>query len=524
MEQLVLILLFSLLVIVVTLTLISKSSNSSSKSSSTYILPAPLPPAPRQLPIIGHLHHLLSGDPIPHISFRNLSSLHGPVMLLRLGQVNVVVISSREAAEEILRTHDLCFASRPEINRARAMTYGFRDIAMAPYGPSWRLLRKICITELLTAKRVASFASIRNEAVSALVESIAAAAAGRKEAVNLKQKLEETTNDIVTRAAFSRESRKGRKEEFLRLLKDLIWQITGLDLGDLFPWLGFVDTVLGVKGRIEGHLRGLDAILDEIIGEHEARLRLMKSEGIDDGNVDLLDVLLTARDEEQFGQSISIENVKAVALELFFAGIDTTSSTMQWAMSELMRNPKAMEKVQSEIRQVAAMGRKGRIEEEDLNKLSYLKQVIKETLRLHPAVPLLLPRLCRETCQVQGFTVPAGTRVLVNVWAIGRDSRYWDDPEEFLPERFDEKMVDFRGANFEFLPFGAGRRICPGMNFGLANVELTLANLLLCFDWNLPDGMRARDLDMSETNASTSGRKVDLCLLATSYISADEVA
>ncbi|PKU60886.1 premnaspirodiene oxygenase-like [Dendrobium catenatum] len=516
MEQLLLILLFSLLVLVVTLTLIIKSSNSSSRSSSTYIFPAPLPPGPSQLPIIGHLHHVLSGDPIPHISLRNLSSLHGPIMLLRLGQVNYTVISSREAAEEILRTHDLCFASRPEINRSRAMTYGFRDIAMAPYGPSWRLLRKICITELLTVKRVASFASIRNEAVSALVESIGAVA-GRNVAVNLKQKLEETTNDIVTKAAFSRECRQGRKEEFLRLLRDMLSLSSGLDLGDLFPWLGFLDTVLGVKDRIEGHLRRLDAILDEIIGEHEARLRLMKSEGIDDGNFDLLDVLLRVRYEEQFDQSISVEHVKAVALELFFAGIDTTSSTMQWAMSELMRNPKAMEKVQREIRQVATMGGKRKLEEEDLNKLNYLKQVIKETLRLHPSLPLLLPRLCRETCQVQGFTVPAGTRVLVNVWALGRDSRYWDDPEEFLPERFDEKMVDFRGANFEFLPFGAGRRICPGMNFGLANVELTLANLLLCFDWDLPDGMKASNLDMSETIGSTSARKVDLCLLATTY-------
>ncbi|KAI0493425.1 hypothetical protein KFK09_023541 [Dendrobium nobile] len=518
MEQLLPILLFPLLIIVVALTLITKSTNSSCKSSSPDIFVAPLPPGPRQLPIIGQLHHLLSGDPLAHVSLRNLSSLHGPIILLRLGQLNLAVVSSREAAEEILRTQDLCFASRPQLIRSGFMTYGYNDIAMAPYGPNWRLLRKICITELLTAKRVASFASIRKEAVLALVESIAAAA-GRKEAVNLKQKLEETTNDIIMKAAFSRGCREGRKEELLRMMREMISLSSGLNVAEFFPRLGFIDTMLGVKGQIERHFRRMDEILEELIGEHEDRLRWKKMEGAESGDEDLLDVLLRARDEGHVDQSISTQNVKAIAADLLFAGTDTSSTTMQWVMSELIRNPKAMEKMQKEIRQVAATGQKKQIEEEDLNKLDYLKQVIKETLRLHPSLPLLVPRLCRQTCQVQGYTVPAGTRVLVNVWALGRDSRYWKQPEMFRPERFDEAAVDFKGANFEFLPFGGGRRICPGMNFGLASVELVLANLLLCFDWELPDGRRAEDLDMREVSGSTTGRKVDLCLLATPYVS-----
>ncbi|XP_020701404.1 premnaspirodiene oxygenase-like [Dendrobium catenatum] len=518
MDQLLPILLFPLLIIVVALTRITKSTNSSCKSSSPDIFVAPLPPGPRPLPIIGQLHHLLSGDPLAHVSLRNLSSLHGPIILLRLGQLNLTVVSSREAAEEILRTQDLCFASRPQLIRSGAMTYGYNDIAMAPYGPNWRLLRKICVTELLTAKRVASFAAIRKEAVSALVESIAAAA-GRKEAVNLKQKLEETTNDIIMKAAFSRRCRQGRKEELLSMMREMISLTSGLNVAEFFPCLGFIDTMLGVKGQIERHFRRMDEILEELIGEHEDRLRLKKMAGPESGDEDLLDVLLRARDEGHVDQSISTQNVKAIAADLFFAGTDTSSTTMQWAMSELIRNPKAMEKIQKEIRQVAATARKRQIEEEDLNQLDYLKQVIKETLRLHPSLPLLVPRLCRQTCQVQGYTVPAGTRVLVNVWALGRDSRYWKQPEMFRPERFDEAVVDFKGANFEFLPFGGGRRICPGMNFGMASVELVLANLLLCFDWELPDGRRAEDLDMREVSGSTTGRKVDLCLLATPYVS-----
>lgn len=160
-------------------------------------------------------------------------------------------------------------------------------------------------------------------------------------------------------------------------------------------------------------------------------------------------------------------------------------------MLEMVKNPRVMREAQSEVRRV--FEGKGTVDETCIHELKYLKSVIKETLRLHPVFPLLLPRECSKNCEVNGFEIPAKTRVIVNAWAIGRDSNLWPEPENFHPERFLNSSVDFMGTNFEFIPFGAGRRICPGILFALPNVELPLAQLLFHFDWKLPNGMKPED-------------------------------
>lgn len=201
--------------------------------------------------------------------------------------------------------------------------------------------------------------------------------------------------------------------------------------------------------------------------------------------------------------------------EIFAAGSETSSTTLEWAMSELVRNPRVMKKAQAELREAFEGQRK--LTEADMEKLTYLPLVIKETMRLHIPVPFLLPRVCRETCRVMGYDIPEGTKVLVNAWAIARDERYWEDPDVFRPERFETSSVDFRGADFEYTPFGAGRRMCPGMALGLLNMELALASLLYHFDWELPDG-RNNELDMSEVCGITVKRKSKLVLRATPRI------
>ena len=181
-------------------------------------------------------------------------------------------------------------------------------------------------------------------------------------------------------------------------------------------------------------------------------------------------------------------------------------------MSELIKNPEAMKRAQEEVREVAKG--KGMVDERELSKLSYLKLVIKEGLRLYPPSPLLVPRETMEFCRVKGYNIPSGTMVFVNARQIGRDSKYWDNPNQFWPERFLESSVDFRGKHFELLPFGAGRRGCPGVNLGVVLIELALANLLCYFDWELPDGMKREDLDMEEAYGLTMHKKIPLCLVA----------
>lgn len=195
---------------------------------------------------------------------------------------------------------------------------------------------------------------------------------------------------------------------------------------------------------------------------------------------------------------------------MFSAGTETSSTAIDWAMVELMKNPKAMAKAQAELRQAKTL------EEDDVHNMKYLKLVIKETLRLHPPIPMV-PRVSREAREIKGYIIPANMKVMVNIWAMHRDPRFWKDPERFEPERFEARAFDFTGGDFEYLPFGSGRRMCPGITFGMATVELALAHLLYSFDWKLPEGSRVEDLDMLENDGITASRKDNLFVVATPY-------
>jgi len=195
-------------------------------------------------------------------------------------------------------------------------------------------------------------------------------------------------------------------------------------------------------------------------------------------------------------------------------GTDTTSAALEWAMSELVRNPIIMKKVQEEVRTI--VGHKSNVEERDVNKMHYLKCVIKETLRMHPPVALVVPRVTRSDIKLKGYDIPAKTTVHINAWAIQRDPKFWESPEEFLPERFENSEVDFKGQDSQFIPFGFGRRGCPGMNFGTASVEYMLANLLYWFDWKLPE-TDTQDIDMNEIFGLVVSKQVPLHLKPTTY-------
>lgn len=212
--------------------------------------------------------------------------------------------------------------------------------------------------------------------------------------------------------------------------------------------------------------------------------------------------------------------------DVFDAGTGTTSLVLEFAMVELMRNPHVMTKLQDEVRKKTQMGEET-VKEENLASMAYLRAVVKETLRLHPSAPLLLPHQSMEDCDVDGYTIPSGTRVIVNSFAICRDPESWEKAEQFMPERFihggSAAAIDLKGNNFEFIPFGAGRRMCPGINFGLATVEILLANLMYCFDWELPAGMEKEDIDMTEVFGLTVHRKEKLILVPKAHATAVQV-
>nr|XP_015626856.2 cytochrome P450 71D8 [Oryza sativa Japonica Group] len=465
-----------------------------------------LPPGPWRLPVIGNLHQVAMGGPLVHRTMADLARrLDAPLMSLRLGELRVVVASSANAAREITKTHDVAFATRPWTSTIRVLMSDGVGLVFAPYGALWRQLRKIAVVELLSARRVQSFRRIREDEVGRLVAAVAAAPAAQP--VNVSERIAALISDSAVRTIIG--DRFERRDEFLEGLAEAIKITSGFSLGDLFPSSRLASFVGGTTRRAEANHRKNFELIECALRQHEER----RAAGAVDDDEDLVDVLLRVQKDGSLQMPLTMGNIKAVVLELFGAGSETSANTLQWAMTELIMNPRVMLKAQAELSNV--IKGKQTISEDDLVELKYLKLIIKETLRLHPVVPLLLPRECRETCEVMGYDIPIGTTVLVNVWAIGRDPKYWEDAETFIPERFEDGHIDFKGTNFEFIPFGAGRRMCPGMAFAEVIMELALASLLYHFDWELPDGISPTKVDMMEELGATIRRKNDLYLIPT---------
>ncbi|XP_052111378.1 cytochrome P450 71D9 isoform X2 [Arachis duranensis] len=464
-----------------------------------------IPPGPWKLPIIGNIPNLVTST--PHRKLRDLANKYGPLMHLQLGQVSTIVVSSAEYAKEVMKTHDIIFASRPAVLAAKIISYDCTNIGFAPYGNYWRQLRKICTLELLSTKRVNSFRPIREEEFTNLVKRIMSSKEG---SVNLTEEVLSSIYGIVSQSAFGG-TKRGDQEKFICLVQQATAVAGGFDVGDLFPSWEWLQLVSGLRPKLESFQRQIDEILENIVSDHkEAKLEGKKSKS-DESHEDLVDVLLQFEDATNQDICLSRNNIKAILLDIFGGGSETSAHTIDWAMTEMIRDPGVMEKAQAEIREL--FNRIGKVDETLINELKYLKSVVKETLRLHPPAPLLLPRECGEACEINGYYIPYKSKVIVNAWAIGRDPKNWSEPEKFYPERFIDSDIDYKGNNFEFVPFGAGRRTCPGSTLGLLNVELALAYLLYHFDWKLPSGMKHEELDMSEAFGVAVRRKKDLQLV-----------
>ncbi|CAO2142167.1 unnamed protein product [Urochloa humidicola] len=474
-----------------------------------------LPPGPSRLPVIGSLHHFIGAGTLAHRAISTLARRHGaPLMYLEIGEVRVIVASSPDTAREIMKTNDIAFASRPWIPSVRPiMSTGAIGLVFARYGVLWRQLRKVSVTELLSARRVQSFRAIREDETSRLVAAIAASSPNG-EPVNIGRLAATATIDSTVRSMIG--SRFERREEFLQTIKEAAMLISGFTLHDLFPSSRLASIFSRAASKMLAVHRRAFELMDYAISQHREHQIVSVSGGPAKDGEDILEVLLKISKEGGLDVPLTIENIKCLLLDLFSGGSETSAATLQWAMSELMRNPRVMQKAQAHVR--GKLQGKPTVTEDNLQDLPYLKLVVKETLRLHPVLPLLIPRECMEECEIMGYHVPKGTMVLVNAWAIGRDPKYWEEPDVFNPERFEDSKIDFKGTDFEFIPFGAGRRMCPGITFAQANIEIALAVLLYHFDWELPDGMQPSDLDMTEEMGMTVRRKHDLYLCPTVHV------
>ncbi|KAG6384546.1 hypothetical protein SASPL_155635 [Salvia splendens] len=395
-----------------------------------------------------------------------------------------------------MKTHDTNFANRPLMMATEELAYDSSSVVFSPYGDYWRHLRKICTVELFSARRVRSFRSIREEEVTNMCNWIASR---QGSSIDLSERLYLTSYDVIVRSTVKAKSEE--RKVMISIFTESTKLATGFMMADLYPSVKLLPLITGARFKIRRLRRKIDQVLDGIIEQQRA--------AADDAEFeDFLDILLKY---EKDG-TLTTDNVKAVLLNILLGGTDTSASTIEWAISELIRNPSKLSKAQLEVRKV--FDKEGSyVDEDKLDELKYIKLIIKETLRLHPPAPLLVPRVNSQRCEINGYEIPTKTRVIVNAWALARDPKYWNDPEKFIPERFEESSIDFNGSNLEYIPFGAGRRTCPGMLLGQANMELPLAMLLYHFDWEIPNGMKAEELDMTEGLGSTLHRKHHLLLI-----------
>ncbi|RDX84890.1 3,9-dihydroxypterocarpan 6A-monooxygenase, partial [Mucuna pruriens] len=469
-----------------------------------------LPPGPLALPVIGHFHLL---KPPLHRAFHQLSNRYGPLIHIYLGFTPTVVVSSAEIAKEIFKTHELCFSNRPANIAISYLTYNSSDLGFAPYGAYWKFMKKLCMSELLNGRMLDQLLPIRQEEINRFMLMMLKKGEA-SEGVNVGNELLKLTNSIVMRMAISKScfNTDDEAHKVTERIKESA-KVSGMfNLADYFWFCRRLD-LQGIGKKLKEVRERFDTMMECIIREHE---EVRKKSTTKDAAKDVLDALLSISQDQSSEVKITRDNIKAflvvrnipsslICHDMFTGGTDTTAVTLEWSLAELINHPMVMEKARKEIDSI--IGKERIVMELDIDNLPYLQAIVKETLRLHPPSPFIL-RESTKHCTIAGYDIPAKTRLFTNVWAIGRDPKHWDNPLEFRPERFLSKdnesgkmgQVDVRGQHYQLLPFGSGRRGCPGTSLALKVAHTTLAAMIQCFEWKgeEEEGGNCGRVDMKE--------------------------
>ncbi|XP_015055307.1 3,9-dihydroxypterocarpan 6A-monooxygenase [Solanum pennellii] len=448
-----------------------------------------LPPSPPALPFIGHLHLLGS---LWHQSFQKLALRYGPFMLIHAGASTSYVVSNGAIAKEVFKTNDINFANRPEFGSSEYQIYNDTMFSIMDYNKLWIFLKKICMTEILSAQQISKFADVRKEEMMKVLEFFVKCSE-QGDACDVGIQLMDMTNNLICRLIMSTRTSTNVNEsaEIREIAKGIVLLAGQLGLGEIFGPLKKYD-LLGAGRKAKALLLKFDKLMDGIIKKHEDERRVGGKE-----RRDMMDILLEIADDENAEMKLTRNGIKGLFLDLFLGGTDTTSVGLQWGIAELLNHPKALKKLQEEIDRVVGPNRL--VDDSDIPNLPYLQAVVKETLRVHPSLPLVF-RKCREDCVVNGYTIPKNSRLVLNIYAINRDPNEWRDADEFIPERYlvnsgggeenqlaiePDELEAMKGQNFCYVPFGGGRRGCPGAGLAAAVLHRTLGILIQCFDWKI---------------------------------------
>ncbi|KAM0937807.1 putative isoflavone 2'-hydroxylase [Dioscorea sansibarensis] len=457
--------------------------------------PNPNPPSPPALPFIGHLHLL---KPPIHQALAHLSDLHGPILLLRFGSRRVLLVSSYSAADECFTVNDKTFANRPRLLAGKYLGYDFTSLGWAPYGPHWRNLRRMSTVELLSTNRVLSSSDVRSDEARSLVKALLREYSGPSfHRTELKPKFFGFAYNVVMRMIANKRYYGGANEssseagtEFRNMVKETAFILSAANAADFIPLARWFH-VGGYEKKLKSLKKRRDKFFQELIDEHRAKKKMNGSQ--DGGNSSaarstFIDLLLSMQDEDP--EQVPDVFIRHSIGQLLVAGTETSSVTMEWAMSLLINNTETLKKVSAEID--LHLGHGSILEEGDLHKLPYLQAVVTETLRLKSSAPLLLPHESSQDCTVGGFHIPKGTMLLVNAWKIHRDPELWEEPCKFKPERF---LNNEGKEKWKTMAFGLGRRRCPGEGLAMRVVTLVVGILVQCFEWESVDD---KEIDMDE--------------------------
>ncbi|BBN06562.1 protein MpCYP829J1 [Marchantia polymorpha subsp. ruderalis] len=451
-------------------------------------------PGPRGWPVIGNLP-LLNSESIVHLTLMNLAQKFGPLYQLKLGMLKVLVISTPDLAKEILKNQDASFAGRPFTLVGELVFYQRQDIIFSQCDDHWRLMRKLS-SKLMSSKAVQKQQVSRHDTMMTAVNSLLECQ--QNQLIDLREELFDIIfyhmsklllgKRLTGGMSAARSSECNGRKNLSQLIR-AVASLPFLVLGECFPFLRWLD-VGGAEATFVKVHREFDSFLSDAI---DALRREATSDTPEDQG--FMQTLLSIQHTEE-GKNMTDLQIKVLINDFLIGGIETTAGSIFFVMAELMRNPDVKEKLVKELDEV--VGRERVVEESDLINLKYLKMVIKETFRLHPSLPLLLPHESTVPTTVGGYKIPKNMQVFINVYAIQRSPELWESPNSFKPERFANNPIDMKGQDFCLLPFGAGRRQCPGMGIGALMVEITLATLLQMFEFSLPAGMKPEDMDMTE--------------------------
>ncbi|KAI0511780.1 hypothetical protein KFK09_012412 [Dendrobium nobile] len=466
-----------------------------------------LPPGPRPWPVVGNLYDI---KPVRFRCFAEWAARYGPIMSVWFGTTLNVVVSSSDLAREVLKEKDQLLADRPRSRSAARFSRDGKDLIWADYGPHYVKVRKVCNLELFSPKRLEALRPIREDEVTAMVDSIYREAT-RKDKVGqslvVRNHLSGVAFNNITRLAFGKRfvNSEGvlddQGTEFKAIVANGLKFGASLSLAEYIDWIRWMFPLDEEAYAKHGARR--DRLTRVIMEEHtQAREK-------GGARQHFVDALLTLQDK----YDLSEDTIIGLLWDMITAGMDTTVITVEWAMAELVKNPGVQRKLQEELDRVIGTDRI--MTESDFPNLPYLQCVVKESFRLHPPTPLMLPHKATANVKIGGFDIPKGSNIHVNVWALARDPKVWTNPLEFRPERFEEEDIDIRGHDFRVLPFGAGRRVCPGAQLGINLVQSMLGHLIHHFEWSLPEGVKAEDVDMRENPGMVTFMHTPLKAVAT---------